>query len=313
MRDGPRKVLITGITSPRGRRLARRLASTSLAEVCGVDRAPWTGPSLGFRVHRVELQKRRFEDVVRTERPDAIVHMGLARDLSVGERRRYDINVRGTRKLFDHCVKYGVEQLVVMSSYAVYGAHPDNPYFIDEDFPLTASRDYPQIRDQVEVDTLSSTFMWQHPEIHTCVLRPVGVLGPKVDSMIAKYLELPRVPTVMGFDPMMQFIAEEDLCDAIVAALKSRLQGVFNVAGPGEVPVHTMIEQAGAKAWPVPEPVLRGIFERMFDWGMWRYPPGVLDYLKYPVCVLGDRFNEAAHFQPRVSLREIFASMRNRR
>jgi UDP-glucose 4-epimerase len=311
MRDGPRKVLITGVTSPRGRRLARRLSG--VAEVCGADRLPWSGPSLGIRVHRVELQKRRFEDVIRTERPDAIVHMGLARDLSVGERKRFDINVGGTRKLLDHCVKYGVGQLVVMSSYAVYGAHPDNPYFIDEDFPLTASRDYPQIRDQVEVDSISSAFMWRHPEIRTCVLRPVSVLGPRVDSMIAKYLELPGVPTVMGFDPMMQFIAEEDLCDAIVAAVQTGLQGVYNVAGPGEVPLHTMIDEVGAQAWPVPEPLLRRTFERLFRWGAWGYPPGVLDYLKYPVCVTGRHFVENAHFEPQISLREIFASMRERR
>ena len=52
---------------------------------------------------------------------------------------------------------------------------------------------------------------------------------------------------------------------------------------------------------------------QLLDWGLWRYPPGVLDYLKYPVCVLANRFVEASGFEPRVSLREIFASMRERR
>ena len=49
----------------------------------------------------------------------------------------------------------------------------------------------------------------------------------------------------MGFDPMMQFIHEEDLSEAIALALEHGLQGVFNVTGPGEVPLHTAIRETG--------------------------------------------------------------------
>ena len=41
-----------------------------------------------------------------------------------------------------------------------------------------------------------------------------------------------RIPTVLGFDPMMQFVHEEDVCEAIALALEHGLQGVFNVTGP---------------------------------------------------------------------------------
>jgi len=50
------------------------------------------------------------------------------------------------------------------------------------------------------------------------------VLGTYVHSMIGQYLKQARIPTVMGFDPMMQFIHEEDLSEAIALALEHSLQ-----------------------------------------------------------------------------------------
>ncbi|MGH0030487.1 MAG: NAD-dependent epimerase/dehydratase family protein [Myxococcota bacterium] len=301
------KVLITGISGGQGRLLARRLRESY--EVCGVDRAPWEGAPRGVSVHVVDIRKKKFEDVIRTEMPNAIVHMGFVRHFRTSERERYDVNVRGTKQLLDHCVNHGVQSLVVVSSSYVYGAFPENPYYMDEDSPLAASRSYPEIRDLVEVDTLASAYLWRYPHLRTCVLRPVNVLGYYVHSMIGQYLRQPRVPTVMGFDPMMQFIHEEDLSDAIALALTNGLQGVFNVAGPGEVPLHTAIRECGGTAWPVPEPLMRPTFDRLFRWGMIPYPAGAIDYLKYPVTVAGERFAEATNFRPLFGLEEIFHSL----
>jgi UDP-glucose 4-epimerase len=304
------KILITGIAGPIGRLLATRLVAD--IDVCGVDVVPWRGASAGIRVHQVDLRKRKFEDVVRTERPDAVVHMGFMRHFDTSERVRHDVNVRGTKQLLDHCDKYGVEQVIVVSSSSVYGAFAENPYAIDEEFPPSASRSYPEIRDQVEVDTLAGAFIWQHPEIRTAVLRPVHALGPTARGMMASYLRLPRVPTVMGFDPIVQFIAESDLVEALVLTLRCRLQGVFNVVGSGQTPLHTAIEAVGAIAWPSPGPIFESVGRMLFERGIWHYPPGAIDYLRYPVCVSGRRFAEETGNQPKVSLREMFASMRRR-
>ena len=282
-------------------------------DVCGVDSRAWRGPGLDVRSHRVDLRKRKFEDVLRTERPDAVVHMGFVRHFDRGDRVRHDVNVRGTKQLLDHCAKYGVRKVVVFSSSAVYGAFPENPYGIDEDFPISASRSYPEIRDQVEVDALATSFIWQHQEIDTVVLRPVNALGPRVGSMMSSYLRLPWVPTVMGFDPVIQFIGETDLVDALEMAVTRPLSGVFNLVGAGQVPIHTAIESTGASAWPIPGPLFDAVCRQLFALKLWHYPSGAVDYLRYPVCLSGRRFEEATDFRPKVSLSEMFDSMRKRR
>jgi UDP-glucose 4-epimerase len=181
---------------------------------------------------------------------------------------------------------------------------------MDEDMPLSASRSYPEIRDLVEVDTLCTTFLWRYPHIRTCVLRPVNVLGYYVHAMIGQYLRQKRVPTVMGFDPMMQFIHEEDLSEAIALTLEHQLQGVFNVVGPGEVPLHVAIREAGGVARPVPEPILRPLFSRLFRWGLSPYPPGALDFLKFPITLDGARFVDTTGFRPLFGLEETLQSVR---
>jgi UDP-glucose 4-epimerase len=288
--------------------LTRRLLENY--EVCGVDRERWEGHPRGVKVETVDIRKKRFEDVIRTEMPTAVVHMGFIRHFRGDPRTRHDVNVRGTKQLLDHCVNHGVQTLIVVSSGYVYGAFPENPFYMDEDSPLSASRSYPEIRDIVEVDTLASAFLWRYPHIRTCVLRPVNVLGYYVHSMIGQYLREPRVPTVMGFDPMMQFIHEEDVSEAIALTLEHRLQGVFNVTGPGAVPLHTAIRETGGKSISVPEPLLRASFKRLFRWGLIPYPPGALDYLKYPITLTGERFIEATNFRPLFSLDETLQSVR---
>ena len=302
------RILITGIAGGLGRLLGRRMMRE--AEVSGVDRHPWRTKPPEIRLHRVDLLKRKFEGVIRTEKPNVVVHMGFVRDFKSDWRIRHEVNVRGTKQLLDHCAAHGVQQLVVLSSGYVYGAFAENPYFMDEDQPLSASRSYPEIRDLVEVDTLATGFLWRYPHIGTCVLRPVNVLGYYVHSMIGQYLRERRVPTVMGFDPMMQFIHEEDLAEALALTVEHGLQGVFNVTGPGEVPLHTAIRETGGTAIPMPEIVLRPLFGRLFNLGLVSYPPGALDYLKFPITLSGDRFIDATSFRPLFSLEETLQSVR---
>jgi hypothetical protein len=85
---------------------------------------------------------------------------------------------------------------------------------------------------------------------------------------------------------------------------------VFNVTGAGQVPLHTAIKETGGRAVPLPEQLFRPLFHRMFRLGLWPYPAGAFDYLKYPVTLSGKRFKEATDFRPLFGLEEIFQSIR---
>ena len=302
------KLLITGIAGGQGRLIARRVGD--FFRIAGVDRSPWEGFPPNVRMHVVDLRKRKFEDVFRTERPDALVHHAFVRHFRADPEVRHEVNVLGTKRVLEYAVAYGVKRIVVLSSSYVYGALPDNPFYVNEDYPLNVSRTYPEVRDLAEVDSLATAFLWRHPEVVTAILRPVNTLGYYTQSAIGRYLRQRYVPTILGFNPMMQFIHEEDVAEAVVLALQTGAHGVFNVAGPGAVPLKVAIRESGGTAVPLPEALARAVFGRLFQLGLYHTPPGAMDFLKYPCTVDGSQFARWTGFKPLFTLEDTFASVR---
>jgi UDP-glucose 4-epimerase len=302
------RLLITGIAGGQGRLIARRVSDRF--DVAGVDRVPWEGHPRNIRVHVLDLRKRKLEDIFRTERPTAVVHLAFVRHFGAAPEVRHEVNVLGTRHVLEYCAAYGVQQLVVLSSAYVYGALPENPYYMTEEAPLNVSRAFPEVRDLAEVDTLCSAFLWRYPHIRTAVLRPVNTLGYYVHSAVGRYLKLDYVPTILGFDPMTQYIHEEDLADAAALALESGAHGIFNVTGPGAVPLSVAIRESGGRPMAIPEPLARFVFGKMFRLGLYPFPPDAINFVKYACTVDGSRFHKATGFVPLFTLRDIFASVR---
>jgi UDP-glucose 4-epimerase len=301
------KVLITGIAGRLGRLIANRIRDS--ARVVGIDHSPWVGHPPEINIVTADLRKRKVEDVFRRERPDVVVHLGLERH-SFDAGLRHDVNVVGTKRLLEFCATYDTARVIILTSSYVYGALPENPFYMDEETTLNVSRNNPEIRDLAEVDALATNFLWRYPEIATAVLRPVSTLGHHMRSSIATYLQLGWSPMVMGFDPLMQFIHEEDLAEAIMQSIEASLRGVFNIVGPGAVPIATAIRESGGTAIALPETTTRFFLDRLFTWGLFPLPADAVDFIKYPCTIDGRRFQSATGFQPTRSLDETFGCVR---
>ena len=302
------RLLITGIAGGQGQLLARSVRDRF--EIIGVDRERWDNHPRYVRMHVLDLRRRKLEDLFRTERPTAVVHLAFVRHFEANPRLRHEVNVAGTRQLLDYCASYGVRRLVVLSSSYVYGALPDNPCYMTEDAPLNVSRTYPEVRDLAEVDALCGAFLWRYPHIKTSILRPVNTLGNTVHSAVSRYLKLAYVPTILGFDPMLQFIHEEDLAEAVAVSLEKGIHGFFNVTGPGAVPLKVAIRESGGRPVGIPESVARVVIGNLFRLGLFPFPPGAIDFVKYPCTVEGSRFRAATGFSPVFTLSDIFKTAR---
>lgn len=304
-----RRIVVTGASGSFGRVAIRWLASRG-HHVTAVDvREDRSLPS-NVEFHRLDVTKHGFEDLVRRVRPDALVHLAMVRRFGRVAEERYRINFEGTAKVFDVGRLNHVAKMVFVSRATVYGAHPEQPQFVTEDRPPVAGRTFPEIQDLIAADLYVSGMLWRHPEVETVLLRPVNVLGPTVRTLLNRYLGRPRVFTVLGFDPIQQVIHEDDLGLAFEHALAPKVRGVFNVTGPGEVPLHVLIDEAGAKGVPLPEAVIELVKGRL---GFPEIPKGALEYLKYPCTVDGSRFGEATDFVPARTLVETLRSVPRRR
>lgn len=284
------KVLITGVSGPLGRMVARKLLADGHT-VYGIDRRPWPDAPKKVEMFRADIRKRPAEDVFRTRAPDAVIHMATVTHLTARRTEdRYRINLGGTQAVFDHCHSYGVKHCIFVGRHTYYGAAPDSPMYHTENEPPMAMTTFPELSDLVAADLYAGSALWRFPEMATSVLRFVYRLGPTRSGTLASFVRGPRVPTVMGFDPLFQFIHEGDVVAAIAAALEQRLRGVFNVSGPQPVPLSLLIDVTGRQRIPVPEPVFNFALGRF---GLPPLPRGAVNHVKYPVVVDSSAFREA--------------------
>jgi UDP-glucose 4-epimerase len=125
----------------------------------------------------------------------------------------------------------------------------------------------------------------------------------------SNYLRLETPLTLLGFDPMLQLIHEEDTCRALVLALRPGLRGVFNVTGPGELPLSMVLRELGRRPLPVPAVLMRSLVRRAFEARLTSFPPEELDHIQYLCVVDGSRFAREAGWVPRYTLRETIRSV----
>jgi UDP-glucose 4-epimerase len=111
---------------------------------------------------------------------------------------------------------------------------------------------------------------------------------------LAGFLAGRRVPTVLGFDPLFQFMHEHDAVKAITTSLEGKLRGVFNVSGPQPLPLSLIIRGTGRTLAPIPEPLFRAAVGRF---GLPFLPQGAISHIKYPVVIDSSAFREATGFE----------------
>ena len=286
------RVLIPGISGQLGQRVALRLAELG-HEVAGIDRRRWAEAPDGVEVHNVDIRKRAAEDVFRRFAPEAVIHMATVSHFAARGEERYRININGTRSVFEHCVKHGAKHCIFVGRHTYYGAAPDSPMYHSEDEPPMGLANFPELADLVSADLYAGSALWRHPDLATTVMRMCDTLGPSGHGTLATFLRGAHVPTILGFDPLFQFMHERDVVGAIVAALDKRLRGVFNVAGPQPVPLSVCVRETGRRSVPLPEFVFSRSLGRF---GLPKLPRGALDHIKYGIVMDATPFREATGF-----------------
>lgn len=286
------RVLVPGIAGRLGKMLADRLIEDG-HDVIGIDRRPFREAPAAVEMHEVDIRKRGAEDVFRRVRPQAVIHMATVTHLIMQSEDRYRINLGGTRAVFEHSSTYGVEHVVFVGRHTYYGAAADSPLFHNEDEPPMGLSSFPELADLVAADLYAGSALWRYPSFVTSVLRMVYTLGPTAHGTLATFLRGKRVPTLLGFDPLFQFMHEQDVVNALCTTLDKRPRGVFNVAGPQPVPLSMVIRETGRSQIPIPEMVFSMMLGRM---GLPKLPTGALEHIKYPVTVDGSAFRKATGF-----------------
>ena len=261
-------------------------------KITGVDQRPLgKEDTLNDKIEfkRIRYTRGSFERLFRDNDFDAVYHLGRlthGRDsLLTSIEDRLDLNIIETKRILDLSLKFGIKKVVILSTYHVYGALHDNPTFIQEDHPLRASIKYPELRDVVEMDQISTNWLWKNQrKIDTVVLRPATIIGPQIKNTMTRYLLTPYAPVCADFNPMYQFIHEFDMASILVRTLFEVPSGIYNVAPDECISLKEARRVLDIASTSVPSFVLK-FTNRIAQAMTWSLPRYFIDYLRYP-CII---------------------------
>jgi UDP-glucose 4-epimerase len=305
-----RIVLVTGVSRFLGARVANALqADPGIERVIGVDTVPPT-TSLGrTEFVRVDIRTPSIAKVIASAEVDTVVHLNLVTTPSGSRASMKELNVIGTMQLLAACQRSpDMRKLVVRSSAAVYGSSPCDPaVFTEENEPVEApSSGY--AKDAVEVEGYVRGLKRRRSDLTVSILRFANFLGPGVDSPLTRYFRLPVVPTVLGFDPRLQFVHEDDGVEVLRRMTAEDHPGTFNVAGDGVLLLSQALRRAGRPTVPMPAQamgLLGDVGKRLG--GLPGFSPELLRWLTYGRVVDVDRLERELHWRPKYTSEAAFA------
>jgi len=278
-----RVILVTGVGDYWGARVAARLVADPDAHVIGLDEDAPVEEIENLDFIQADVRNSLLPELLSSEGVDVVCHLKFKESPECNE-ANFDLNVLGAMKVLGACAEAGVKRVVLRSSTAVYGAHADNSAFLTEETPLRGSREYGYTRDLVELEAFCSGFSGQFPETSLTILRFPNIVGLTAPSPMTRFLSLRPPRILLGFDPMMQMIHENDVVEALAHAAQNDAFGVFNVAAEDAMPLSRILRLARRFPAQIFHPfaykgfnLLRG---SRFQPAM--FVPIEWDYLRYP-------------------------------
>ncbi len=287
-------VAVTGAAGGIGHALTARLASSRhVKRVIAIDEERGDIEGVTWRVADI----RDPALVGRLTGVDVVVHADLDLSPDTGSRQRRAYNVRGAQTVLTAAAAGGVGRVVLVTSAMVYGAGPDNPVPLPEDFPLSADSDGSVVGDLLEIEHLARRSPRTHPGMEVTVARPAALVGDGVDTLITRHFEAPRLLAVKGCAARWQFCHVDDLVSALELAATGQVTGEFAVGCDGWLEQDQLEELSGMRRIELPAGLTFATAQRLHRAGITPAPVADLHYVVYPWVVDCKSLREAG-WQP---------------
>jgi UDP-glucose 4-epimerase len=305
-------IAISGLDTFLGSGLVERLLdSPSPPRIIGVDLQRPLRMAGRVDFHRIDLTDPTADgalaEMLADEGVDAFAHLAFRHSPTADLEGDHELETIGSLHVMNACAAAKLRRLVVPSSTMVYGPRPDNPNFLTEARPLAGHAAAHCVQNRVEVEQLLAEWIPGQPDTDVTVLRHCWIMGPTYQDHIIRYLGRPVVGTVLGYDPLLQFIHEEDLLDVFERAVLESHPGTFNVVGRGVLPLSVLLSLGGKGNVPMPARLLYWLTDFPSQGQTGDLPAGFYDYLRYLWIADGER-GWAEFGEPSYSTKEAWIS-----
>lgn len=308
-------VLVTGSSGYLGRQVVAALAGRGDLRTVALDVREATERLPGVAYEVADIRGPEVDAIVARHRPEVVVHLASIVTPGRNSNREfeYGVDVLGARNLLEACVRHGVRRVIVSSSGAAYGYHPDNPEWLTESDPLRGNRAFAYSWHKRLVEEMLAEYRHQHPQLEQVIFRIGTILGASVHNQITDLFEKPRLIAIRGSDSPFVFIHDRDVVGAIVQAIDSPVTGIFNVAGDGKLTIQEIAARLGKRCVVLPAAWLRSALWILKTLGLTQYGPEQIDFLRYRPVLDNRRLKADFGYVPKLGSAEVFELWRESR
>jgi UDP-glucose 4-epimerase len=322
-------VAVTGPTGDLGRSIVDALErSRAVSRIVGMARRPFDPGQRGWR--KTEYRQGDVTDAASVRElvdgAHVVVHLAFA-ILSASDATR-ELNVEGSRRVFEEAAAAGVERICYASSVAAYGFHDDNPDWLTEDVPPRGSPEHPYSHQKAEVERVLGEVLLKRRGTVAYAFRPCIVAGPEARTMlqeipyfrlgeampdaVARLLaSLPVLKPVLP-DPgtRFQLVHEEDVARAFVAGVRGVGEpGPYNLAGAGALTMSDLADALGWYSVPMPKLALDATAEIATRLPLMPETVAWLHSARKPVLMKTDRARKLLRWRPQHTSRRTLEGM----
>ena len=209
-------------------------------------------------------------------------------------------------QLLQPWVETAVPRVVMLSSAEIYPASHRHPGMLAEREPVIRGHQPMAKRWQIREQALVAAF--RDTPAQVVILRPVPVPLPDGQDFFSRLLRRRFFSTSAGYDPSLQLLALEDLVSAVQLAMHASIEGVFNLAPAGVVPLRKALARARTRRLPLPWS-LRGLVCRIFAAPRRHALLGLHLRIRYPWTVSGEKARLKLGFHPRYTSLDAIARL----
>jgi UDP-glucose 4-epimerase len=328
-------IAVTGPTGEIGKSFISALERAPEVErVIGMARRPFDLGAQGWEkteYRRGDILDRAAVDSL-VEDADVVVHLAFVIVAGRGESR--EINLTGSRNVFEAAAATGAKRLVYTSSVAAYGFHRSLPSLLSEDEPVRGTARHPYSADKAEAEAeLHEALAGSDTDAY--IFRPCIVAGPKAPlllelvPLLSMGQKLPGpVRWALGKAPSLrpvlpdpgvpfQLVHHDDVAAALCAAAIGHGEpGIYNLAGPGELTVSDLARELGWHSVPAPQLAVGAAAEAIAPFLPFLPAEAAwIETVRRPVLMDTSRARRKLHWMPhhdaRETLRETIAAVRS--
>jgi UDP-glucose 4-epimerase len=312
-------VAVTGPTGDLGIAIVNALErSRAVKSIVGMARRPFDPGERGWK--KTEYRQGDVTDTKSVRElvkgADVVVHLAFA-ILDASDRTR-ELNVEGSRRVFEEAAKAGAKRLCYASSVAAYGFHDDNPDWLTEEIPARGSPEHPYSHQKAEVERVLGEVLLRHEGTVSYAFRPCIVAGPEARTMLEEipYYRLEEampdaVARLLGSLPVLkpvipdpgtrfQLVHEDDVASAFAAAVRGLGEpGPYNLAGGGTLSMSDVADALGWYSIPVPRPLVEATAEIATRLPLMPEQVAWIHSVKKPVLMKTDRAKKLLRWRPK--------------